>query len=275
VPLTREQSPRGALILFRHELGAHFGTFLVWAVPTAVLVATICALQPSFAGGVLAAKIESLPAPLRRAFGMQLVDFQRPAAYLATNFPSITLVVCLFAAILGARVVAKEETLHTAELLYVQPVSRVRILLGKAAALALYTVAFPLVLGTVAVAVLAAVASLPIELGVIALLFAGALALAVCFAGAGMLVAALVRDARSAGGGALAFAIGTYFVGVVSTIAEPAAPLRWLSPYKWVDPMTIVVRGDLDPLRAAVLIGLGVVFGAVAIARYRRRDILA
>jgi len=241
------------------------------------MYAMICALQPSFAGdgGALAAKIEALPGPLRRAFGVELVDFRRPAAYLATNFLSITLVTSLFGAILGARIVAKEETLHTAELLYVEPVSPVQILLGKAGALAPYTVAYPLALGAVAAAALAAVAPLPVELGLTALLFAGVIALALCFAGAGMLVAALVRDARSAGGGALAVAVGTYFVGVVSAIADTAAPLRWLSPYKWVEPMTIVAHGGLDPLRAAALVGIGLAFGAVAIARYRRRDILA
>ncbi len=267
----------GAAILVRHELGASLRTFLAWLVPMACLLGLTCALQPSFAGdgGALAAKIQAMPETLRKAFGVELVDFRRPAAYLAINFLSVTLIASLFGGLLGARIVAKEETLHTAELLYAQPVSRVHILAGKAAAVAVYAIALPLALGLLAVAILAAVVPGPLEAGLMAALFGGAAALSVCFAGAGMLVAAVVRDARSAAGGALAIVLGTYFLGVLSAIAAPAAPLRWLSPYKLVEPIAILARGGLDPVGPAALVALGIAFAAAGIARHRRRDILA
>jgi len=172
-------------------------------------------------------------------------------------------------------VVAKEEVLHTAEILYAQPVGRDQILAGKAAAVAVYAVAFPIGLALVAASILGAVVPAPLEAGLMASLFAGVVALGLCFAGAGMLVAALVRDPRAASGGALGLALGTYFIGVVSAIASPAAPLRWLSPYKLVEPSAIVAHGGLDPVRASVLVGLGLAFGGAAIVCYRRRDIHA
>jgi ABC-2 type transport system permease protein len=256
------------------ELRAGARTFAAWWIPTAGLLALVCALQPSLADGLMTAKVQSMPEAMRRAFSVELVDFHRPVAYLSSNFLYVALSTGIFAARLGAGVIAKEEALHMAEMLYTQPVSRSAVLLGKAGAVAGYAVGFPVGLAAVALAVLAAVAQRPLEPGLIAAQFAAAAALGVCFGGLGMLVATLVRDARSAGGGALGVALGAWFVGALSGLAPAAAPLRWLSPYKIVEPSAITA-GDLAAVRIAALVAIGVACGALAIARYRRRDIHA
>lgn len=268
--------PRAAVAAIRivlwRELAAQLRSFAAWTVPLAGMVALVCGLQPSLANGPLAAKIASLPEGMRRALGLEMLDFHRPVAYLATNFTVITIGVALFAGLFGASIIAKEEILHTAELLYAQPVSRARMLLGKAAAVGTYVLALPLVLDVVASALLAVGADRPLEPGAIALLFAGAVALACCFAGVGMLVAALVREARSAGGITLGIVLGTYSLGMLSALSSTAAPLRWLSPFKWVEPSSIATHG-LDPIATAVLLGLGIACAAAAIRHYARRDL--
>jgi ABC-2 type transport system permease protein len=261
-------------IVFRRELRAGVRGFLRWVVPVTVIVVLVCALQPSLATGPLAAKIESLPPALRAAFGVTIVDFHRPAAYLATNFIHVVLTTAILGGLWGAAVVAREETLHTAELLFALPVSRAKILVGKAAAAIVYTLGLPVVLALAAMAVLGGVADRPLEPGRIAALFAGVATVGACFVGLGMLAATLVRDKRGAAGLALAVVLGTWFAGVIAAIAEPAAPLRWLSPYKLLEPLAIL-DGGLPPHRVAALLAIGVAAGAAAIARYRRADIHA
>jgi ABC-2 type transport system permease protein len=261
-------------LVFRHELRASLRTWLVWVVPVGAMVAMTSALQPSLAAGPLAAKLDSMPDLLRKAFGLEVVDFHRPAAYLATNFTTVSLSAALFAGLLGAAMIAKEEVLHTAEVLFAQPTSRTRILLGKLGALVVYTLAFPLVLAVIAMVVLGIVADRPLEPLAIAELFLGATAIALCFAGLGMLVAALVSDKRSAGGAALGVVLGTYFLGILSAIAEPAAPLGWLSPHELAKAPHILMHG-LDPLRVTLLVALGAGSATLAFAFYRRRDIHA
>lgn len=262
------------MLVFRHELRASLRTWLVWVVPVGAMVAMTSGLQPSLAAGPLAAKLDSMPEMLRKAFGLAVVDFHRPAAYLATNFTTVSLTAALFSALLGAAMIAKEEVLRTAELLYAQPTSRTQILLGKLGALAVYTLAFPLVLAVIAMAVLGAVAERPLEPIAIAQLFAGATAIALCFAGLGLFVATLVGDKRSASGAALGVVLGTYFLGILSAIAEPAESLRWLSPHELAKATDVLVHG-LDPLRITLLVALGAGAAALAIARYRRQDIHA
>jgi ABC-2 type transport system permease protein len=191
-------------IVFGHELRQSLRSWVWWTVPVGLMVTLTCALQPALAKGVLAAKMEAIPPVLRTALGFAIVDFNRPAAYLATNFTTIALSTALFAGLLGAAMIAKEETLRTAETLYAQPTSRTRILLGKAAALGVYVLAFPITLGVLSTVSLAVVAEQPVELATIGALFVGACAIAMCFGGVGLLVGALVRDKRSATGAAVA-----------------------------------------------------------------------
>jgi ABC-2 type transport system permease protein len=268
--------PDGVAIVFAHELRANLRGLLAWLIPVGALLALTCALQrPFIESGLLEAKLQGLPAAMRHALGLELVDFRRPPVYLATNFLLVALPSSLFAGLLGVAVVAKEEILHTAELLYAQPASRSAILAGKAGALALHAIAFPAALGALALAVLGAVAAAPLEAGLIAQLFAGAAAIAFAFSGLGMLIAALVRDARDATPVALGLVFGTYLLGVVSAIAAPAAPLRFLSPFKLVEPSAVVTAGGLALMPTAALIALGIAADALAIARYRRRDLHA
>ena len=246
----------GAAIVFAHELRVNLRGLLAWLLPVGALLALTCALQRSFVeSGLLEAKLAGLPAAMRHALGLELVDFRRPPVYLATNFLLVVL--------------------HTAELLYAQPALRSAILAGKAGAFALHVIAFPATLGAIAIATLGAMAAAPLEAGLVAQLFAGAVTLAIAFAGLGMLIAALVRDARAAAPVALGLVFGTYLIGVISAIAAPAAPLRFLSPFKLVEPSTIVAAGGLAPAPAAALIALGVASGTLAIASYRRRDLHA
>ena len=267
--------PDAARIVLARELRAARRTFALWLGPIGGLVALFCALQPSMvSSGLLAAKLAGLPSSMRHALGLELVDFARPPVYLAASFMYVTLPCALYAAMQGAGTIAKEELAHTAELLYAQPASRARILAGKAAAVALGALALPCALGVIAASVLRAVAGAPLEGAVLAQMFGGVAALALAFAGLGMLVAALVRDARAAGGAALGLALGTYFLGVLSALSDRAAPLRFLSPYKLVEPSAIVTDG-LAPLGVLALVAIGAAAVAIAIARYRRRDLLA
>lgn len=99
--------------------------------------------------------------------------------------------------------------------------------------------------------------------------------MAVCFAGLGLLAAAVSRKARSAPGLALGIVFGSYLIGVVSALKENARGLKLLSPYKWVDPTEIVQHGGVNLTAAVLLVGIGFAAIAAATVIYSRKDIHA
>jgi ABC-2 type transport system permease protein len=262
-------------VVLARELRAHRRSFALWVIPIALLIVAVVGLQPSMAGdgGVLAAKLAAMPESMRRAFGMMAIDLQRPAAYLSINFLYVTLTAALSGGLHGAAVIAKEETQRTAELLYSQPVDRLHVVLGKALAVALGAIAFNAALAAVALGALAAILSGPLEPGLVLALFGGTTCLGLASGGLGMLVATVVRRARVAGNVALGLVVGMYLIGLVGAISPAAELLRWLSLFEYVAPARILARGGLHPLAAGGMVTLGVCATAIAISRYRRRDL--
>jgi ABC-2 type transport system permease protein len=269
--------PERAIVkhVLAHELRAGRRGAVLWWLSIGGMLALVCALQPALAAGPLAAKIASMPAAMRAAFGMTIVDFERPAAYLAANFMYIALGVAVFGGLAGARVIAKEELLHTAELLYVQPSTRTAILVGKALAVATYALALPAALAVVPLAILGALVERPLEPVLIASLFVACAFLALACAGLGMLVAASLRQPRAAANATLGLVFGAFMLGVLSVLAPGLAFLRWVSPFKLLEAPHIVAAGGPAPLVLIGLLVFGVGAAAAAIRIYQRKDLHA
>ncbi|HLL52670.1 MAG TPA: ABC transporter permease subunit [Myxococcaceae bacterium] len=267
----------GAAIILRRELRAHLKSFLSWLLPVAGLLVMTISLQPSIAqeGGLLEAKLAAMPEAMRNAFGFGGLDFRRPAAYLATNFLYVTLTASLFGGLLGATLLSKEEALRTVEALLALPVGRAEVLAGKAAALVVYVAAFnAALLGTALVAFQAFVGDTG-ERGLVAALFLGTALLGLCFGAVGLLLSAVLKDARGAPGLTLGVVLGTYLLGMLSGLSAKADPLRWLSPYKLVEPSGIVQGSGLTAGAVGALLGGAVLALGAAVVLYRRRDIAA
>ncbi|MGE3765284.1 MAG: ABC transporter permease [Kofleriaceae bacterium] len=262
-------------IVLRHELLAARRGAVLWLVSLGAMLALVSALQPALAAGPLAAKISSLPQAMRDALGLSIVDFNRPAAYLATNFAYVVLGTGAFGGLLGSRVIAKEELSRTGELLYAQPARRGAIVLGKALAAATYAIAVPLLLAIVPLAILSAVTTRELEAPLVFSLFVGCACTAFAFAGVGMLVASTSRQPRGVANVTLAIVFGTFVLGVFSALTPTLSFARWVSPFKLVEAQAIVANGGLDPRAVAILVGVGGACIALAIEAYGRRDLHA
>lgn len=258
------------------ELRAQRNATLGWLVPLSLLMIMYGSLQPQVAGdnGLLAAKLSVLPDSVKQAFSLSATDFSRPVSYLSTNFIMVTLGVSLFAGLLGANVVAREDAQRTSESLLTLPVSRWQILLGKLLAGVLVLSGFHLILGLASYGALARVATQPVEGSLVFAMFGGALLLALTFFAAGFLMGAVVRQARAAPNLSLGLVLGTYFLGVVSKVSPKAEALGHLSPYRLVEPAEIVAGGGLEAQAWALLAVTGLLLTA-AVLWYERRDVHA
>lgn len=266
---------REAWLVFARDARAHLRGFVLWTLPVAALLLVVVSIQPSMArqGSALEAKLQMMPAALKQLFGLGAIDFLRPAGYLAVNFIAITITAPLSAGTLGATLIAKEEAMHTAELLLTRPVSRVQVLAGKVGVLALHVLGYHVVLSTVALVGLAIVVDGPVEARLILSLFGGSATLAVCFGGLGMWIATLVARPRIAGSAALGVVLGAYLIAAVGAVSPELGWLAWLSPFHAVSPPRIIAHGGLDPVAAVAVATIGLAGAAAAFVRYARKDI--
>ena len=193
-----------------------------------------------------------------------------PEGYLNSQLFSfmIPLLLMIYAVGAGARAVAGEEEAGTLDLLLSNPVSRTRLVLEKALAMAVQLALLALVLfGSIAVP--APLFSLDIGAGAVAAAVAATSLLALVFGSLALLVGAATGSRAAAIAIPAVLAIGAYLLNVLGEVVDPLEPWRVLSPFRHVgDPL----RDGLG-LGALVLALLALVPAVVAPYLLERRDV--
>jgi len=258
---------------FRREFRAQRKALLGWTLPGLGLLGVTLAMQPAMAkeGSLFEAKMAMLPKEMLSALGMEATNMADPVVWLATGFIYPALLGGLMAGLLGASILAREEQGHTAELLLVQPVSRLRLLVGKLLAAILVCVVYAVAMAGFGMVVYAAVDVGDYNVARYIAVFAGLLMCQLSVLAVTLAVSAFAR-ARGAMAVGLGVTFGLWGTGTVGAITESLKPLTWFSPFKATDPGTIATTGALP---GSVWLWPVVVIAAVLLAlwRYGRKDI--
>ena len=261
------------MTVLKKELRAGAVGLLVWSVVIGGLMAVCVALYPSMEAstGDLSVLFASM-GEFSAAFGLDRLQYGTIMGFYGVECGNILgLGGAFFAALTAMGLLAGEEGGHTAEFLLTHPVSRVRIAGEKLAALAVMILALNLVCfacgagGILAIGREAEWKDL--------LRYHGALLLmqleigGVCFG-----LSALLR--RSGFGLAMGLAAGLYFLGLLISLDERMAPLRFVTPYYYADAARIFAG---EPVTGPVLTGcvLGILGAGFGLRRYAGKDIAA
>ncbi|MCI8770825.1 MAG: ABC transporter permease subunit [Lachnospiraceae bacterium] len=126
------------MTLFRHEMKMNLKSLLIWTICVGGLCFGCILLYTSLEDSLQdIADVYSNMGAMSTALGMDKMSLATLTGFYATEIGMMHgLGGAMFAAILGAGIVSKEEAGHTAEFLYVFPVKRTKILWQKYLAMA-------------------------------------------------------------------------------------------------------------------------------------------
>jgi ABC-2 type transport system permease protein len=260
--------------ILRRELSTQRKAMLGWTIPAFLLLALTLAMQPKMAedASLMEMKMAAMPPEVVAALGMSMKNIGDPVAWVAMSFIYPALLGGLMAALIGASLLSREEQLHTAELLLVQPVRRHTVLLGKLLAAVVAIAFYNVVLSVGGVVVYAGVDVSGYDYGRYFGIFGGLFLAQLTLLSISTLVSVVVHVPR----GAVAVGLGVTFTlwgaGVAGAISETLKVLTYVSPFKATDATVIAETGALPGSAAA----LPVVIAAattLAVWRYQRKDI--
>lgn len=266
----------GIVAIFKRELRANRNRFLSWTIPLGILVFFAISIFPDMAKeGLIDMKMQALPEGLRNAMGFGAVDLNEAIGFYGSAISLyVTLVGGMFAALLGASALSKEESARTAEFLLSKPVSRGAIVLGKASAVFLYVLLFNLIISLISFAALEVYASGQYALDVFLWVSVAHTLVVASLAGVGFFASALLSKARTVLPIAMGAVLGTYLLGAFSQIGDGLAFLGWFSPFQYAESSAIIARAGLPP--SALMLGVLAVGGvAGAYVLYGNKDISA
>ncbi len=217
--------------------------------------------------------LNELPEGVKEMFGAGIMDYSSPTGYFGTELFSfmVPLLLLVFGIGFGANAIAGDEEKGTLGFLLTNPVPRWRVVVDKFGVLTVSMI----LLGFFFWAGLAvSVLGLGIDISLVKLAEAtiGALALALVFASFAFMVGCVKGNKGMSLGISSGLAVMTYLLNTLGNLVSGLKDYRFLSPfYHYMEPDTLA--NGLAPAHILVLLGLVIVFFAISLPAFNRRDI--
>lgn len=266
------------MILFRREFRRGLKPLLIWCLVMAGLILITLSVYTSMAEQQqqLQQLLDTYPESIKKAFGMNELDMGSLLGFYGVEvYMMVTLIGSVYAALLAAPMLVKEENDKTAEFLLTKPVTRTRIVSEKLLAVAVNLLLFNAAMALASVAGFRFAPEGEWDEGTFLQLVAGALLLHAVFASVAFLLSAVLRKSRNILAASLGLVFMSYFLGLVSSLSEDLKFLKYVSFFKYVDAADILSNGALGPVHILILAAVSAVCIGSAYARYLRKDIAA
>ena len=259
-------------VLFVHELRQGFRSLLWWTLAIVGFIVMCIALFPQMASQMdSVGEIFSSMGSFSEAFGMDKINFGSFIGFYSVECGNILgLGGALFAAILGAGIISKEESGHTVEFLYTHPLSRCSVLASKLAAVFVQIVLLNLVVFAATLLSITAIGeSIPWkEIGLINLSF---FLCQIEIAGICFCISAFLN--RSSLGVGIAVPLLFYYMNIAANIGDKVEFLKYITPYAYCEASEIVSRLTLDPTLLLIGLAITVAGTAAAFVYYPSKDL--
>lgn len=260
------------MTLVKHELRQGKTPFLIWTASIGFLLMVCIFLFPEMKGQMEGVSdIFASMGSFTQAFGMDRLNFGTLIGFYAVECGNVLgLGGAFFASLCAVGILSKEEKDKTAEFLLTHPVSRVRIVTEKLAAVLIQITAMNLIIYALSVASIAAVGE-EIPWKEIRLMHLGYYLLQLELAGICFGISAFLR--KSSAGVGLGIAVMMYFLNLIANIAESAEFLKYITPFGYCEGADIVANGRLDGTMVAIGAAIGICGIATAYLKYTGKDI--
>lgn len=260
------------------ELKRRRSAILWWTIGSIILTFVILALYPSIRDKAhqLNQVIDQMPSSLRglKTGGARAIDVGDPAQFLNSQLFYITLpmIWIILAITRGAAILGKEERDHTLELLLARPLSRVRLLIGKALALG---TEYGIVTAVTLVFILLVSPLYDLHIGskelAFTTLYTALFSLSFGYL-AFCLQAANALTKRAATAFAVALSFGGYIIASLSSLTDWLSTPSKFVPYHYFNPLDML-EGHTTHGLLVYLVGVFVLGSLVAYLGFRHRDI--
>lgn len=260
------------MTILKHELLQGRTAFIIWTAAISFLLMICVFLFPEMKSEMDAVSdVFSSMGSFTAAFGMDRLNFGTLIGFYAVECGNIVgLGGAFFASLIGISALAKEEKERTAEFLLTHPISRIRVITEKLAAVLVQIIAMNGIILLLSLGSIAVIGE-TIPWKEVLLMHLAYFLLQVELAGICFGISAFLR--RGSTGIGLGLATMMYFLNLIANMTESAGFLKYITPFGYCEGADIVTEGKLD----AALLAAGMAFTCVGIAaaywKYTRKDI--
>ena len=261
--------------VFRKTMWDRKGGYLWWAIGMLAITGITIAFWPTLEADsdALMELMEGLPEGMLNLFGAnEAIDFLTGPGFVNSRvYASVGSFIAIFFAIsMGTAAVAGEEDKRTMDMLLANPIPRDRVILETFSAQVVLTTILSAIVW-VTLVVFNPILDVGLSIAGVSAASIGMVLLALSFGSLALMIGALTGKRSLAIGVSSGAALATFFVNGLAPLIDSIAWTQKLTPFYWLlghNPLVNGFQAELLVLLAAI-----VVFVAVAIWGFRRRDI--
>ncbi|MHB1318084.1 MAG: ABC transporter permease subunit [Anaerolineae bacterium] len=260
--------------IFLRELKANFKSLLIWSGITILFSLVGFSKFSAFYGNPeLLGVLDSMPPAVLTALNMDAFNLTTVTGFFGVMVVYYGLILSISAAMWGSDIIVKEERDRTVEFALTLPITRQRLVNAKTAAVAGNCLILLLVCWGITLAGARPFAPDAAFRTFVAVTMLSFLLMQAIFLGLGVLLGCALKSYKRATSLAMSIILGTYFLSILSGLSDKVAFLRYLSPFKYFDPVLMMRESRLEPL--FVVLSLAIAIGSLVIAHvaYHRRDL--
>lgn len=266
--------------MFKMEVKKGLKSLFIWSTVCTLLIILFMSMFPSMKDSgmkeLVDTKLGAMPPALLEAFGLEdAPDFSKLNEYFAYVFQYIVIAGSIYAGLLGAKALIKEESEGTIEFLYAQPISRTSIvtmkILSSFALFYLFVVIMAVASLVVSLVVKPADLQMADWLMDIKTLFSGFFMVGFVFMAIGFMISALVPHLRLAMPISTGVFFVTYLLGIFAGMIDELNFLKYLSPFNYAVPAEVVKNG-IEGTGIALALVISILSIAVSYVVYRKKD---
>jgi ABC-2 type transport system permease protein len=211
---------------------------------------------------------------LLNAFNISNFNIATVEGFYGILFTYFALFIAIYAVLLGANIIGKEERDKTVEFLCTKPVERTQIMVTK---IGLSVVNILIFVGFLSgLALILGSQYNPTEdfATYIGLCAAAYFLIGLAFMGIGVLLASAIRRYRYAGLIAAAVAVIAFFLSIISGLIEELEFLKYFTPLKYFDTVEMLNELTIQVWPVAVSLAIFLICTIAGIIIYGKRDLL-
>ena len=237
------------MTIFKIEWKTEKKSVFIWSAAVMLLVVLFMFVFPTMKTSgmqdLVSVKLESLPEELMKIVNLKdMAKLLQVTGFFAYIFQYMFIAAAIFATMLGAQSLIKDETDGTIEYIYAQPVSRNDIVTGKLLAniCMLFLFWFFIFIATAIVFIFFKESTDVYTdlIGQLLRIFSGELLVLYFFFAIGYFLSTILKSSKQATSVAMGLVFGTYIVGILSELKDNIAFLKYFSPINYAIPTDLI-----------------------------------
>jgi ABC-2 type transport system permease protein len=262
--------------LFLHEIKMYWKFLFFWSIGIVAMIGGGMGKFTALYGsndGTITDVLSKLPKAFLAMFGMANLEVTSLSGFYGMLHFYLMIMGAVFAIILGAGILAKEERDKTAEFLMVKPVTRSWVLVQKLLAGIVYIVLFVLIDYLVSVAFIAKIApneNISLELW---LMMSSLTLIMLAFYCLAFGLSGALKDNRKSSMMMIGIMGAMYIGSVMADMIENTNWIRPLNLFKYYPPDLVVKNLSLEPVYIGLNLLWIIVGLALAFVRFPKRDL--